>query len=30
LTGADLEALEDVGTAAGPRYPEGGMRTVNG
>jgi aryl-alcohol dehydrogenase-like predicted oxidoreductase len=30
LTGADLEELEDVGTAAGARYPEGGMRTVNG
>ena len=30
LTGADQEELEDMGTAAGPRYPEGGMRTVNG
>ncbi len=30
LTGAELEELEDVGTAAGARYPEGGMRTVNG
>jgi aryl-alcohol dehydrogenase-like predicted oxidoreductase len=30
LSSADLEELEDVGVAAGPRYPEGGMRTVNG
>jgi len=30
LTGADLEGLEGVGSAAGARYPEGGMRTVNG
>jgi aryl-alcohol dehydrogenase-like predicted oxidoreductase len=30
LSGADLEQLEDVGAAAGARYPEGGMRTVNG
>ena len=30
LTGADLEELEGVGSAAGARYPEGGMRTVNG
>ncbi len=30
LSGADLERLEDVGVAAGARYPEGGMRTVNG
>ena len=30
LTGADQEELEDVGTPAGARYPEGGMRTVNG
>jgi len=30
LTDAELEELEEVGTAAGPRYPEGGMRTVNG
>jgi aryl-alcohol dehydrogenase-like predicted oxidoreductase len=30
LSGADLETLEDMGVAAGARYPEGGMRTVNG
>jgi aryl-alcohol dehydrogenase-like predicted oxidoreductase len=30
LSGADLETLEDMGAAAGARYPEGGMRTVNG
>lgn len=30
LTGADLETLEEVGTPAGARYPEGGMRAVNG
>ena len=30
LSGADLETLEEVGTPAGARYPEGGMRTVNG
>ncbi|HEV2671670.1 MAG TPA: aldo/keto reductase [Gemmatimonadales bacterium] len=30
LSGAELEELEDVGSAAGARYPEGGMRTVNG
>jgi len=30
LTDAELEELEEVGTAAGARYPEGGMRTVNG
>src|SRR5256714_548541 len=30
LTGADQEELEDVGAPAGARYPEGGMRTVNG
>ena len=30
MTGADQEELENVGTAAGARYPEGGMRTVNG
>ena len=30
LSGAELEALADVGVAAGVRYPEGGMRTVNG
>lgn len=30
LSGADLEQLEDVDAAAGARYPEGGMRTVNG
>jgi len=30
LSDADLEQLEDLGVAAGARYPEGGMRTVNG
>jgi aryl-alcohol dehydrogenase-like predicted oxidoreductase len=30
LSGAELEELEEVGSAAGARYPEGGMRTVNG
>jgi aryl-alcohol dehydrogenase-like predicted oxidoreductase len=33
LTPADLEEIEDVapkGVAAGDRYPEAGMRTVNG
>ena len=30
LTSADREELEAVGVAAGARYPEGGMRTVNG
>ena len=30
LSGAELEELEGVGVAAGARYPEGGMRTVNG
>ena len=30
LSGAELAQIEDVGTAAGARYPEGGMRTVNG
>jgi len=30
LSGAELAQIEDVGSAAGPRYPEGGMRTVNG
>jgi aryl-alcohol dehydrogenase-like predicted oxidoreductase len=30
LTDAELEELEEVGTAAGARYAEGGMRTVNG
>jgi len=30
LTDAELEELEEVGVAAGARYPEGGMRTVNG
>ena len=30
LSGAELGALADVGVVAGPRYPEGGMRTVNG
>jgi aryl-alcohol dehydrogenase-like predicted oxidoreductase len=33
LTGADVARIEGIvrkGTAAGPRYPEGGMRTVNG
>jgi len=30
LSGAEIEELDDVGSAAGARYPEGGMRTVNG
>src|SRR6058998_1349662 len=30
LSGAELDELEDVGSAAGARYPEGGMRTING
>ena len=30
LSGAELAQIEDVGTAAGARYSEGGMRTVNG
>ena len=30
LSGADLAQVEGMGTAAGARYPEGGMRTVNG
>ncbi len=30
LSGAELAQIEDVGVAAGARYPEGGMRTVNG
>src|SRR6266436_2899316 len=30
LSGAELAQIEGVGTAAGARYPEGGMRTVNG
>jgi len=30
LSGAELAQIEDVGTAAGARYPEGGMRTING
>ena len=30
LSDADVAQLEDVGLAAGARYPEGGMRTVNG
>jgi aryl-alcohol dehydrogenase-like predicted oxidoreductase len=30
LTSVELEELEEVGNAAGARYPEGGMRTVNG
>jgi len=30
LSGADLAQIEGMGTAAGARYPEGGMRTVNG
>ncbi|HWC72954.1 MAG TPA: aldo/keto reductase [Gemmatimonadales bacterium] len=30
LSGADLEELEDVGVPAGARYPEGGMRVING
>jgi len=30
LSGAELEELDEVGSAAGARYPERGMRTVNG
>jgi aryl-alcohol dehydrogenase-like predicted oxidoreductase len=30
LSGAELAQIEGVGGAAGARYPEGGMRTVNG
>ena len=30
LSGADIAQIEDTGVAAGARYPEGGMRTVNG
>ena len=30
LSDADVARLEDVGAAAGARYPEGGMRAVNG
>ena len=30
LSGAELEELDEVDSAAGARYPEGGMRTVNG
>ena len=30
LTSADIDELEDLGIPAGARYPEGGMRTVNG
>ena len=30
LSGAELAQIEDVGSAAGARYAEGGMRTVNG
>jgi aryl-alcohol dehydrogenase-like predicted oxidoreductase len=33
LTGADVARIEGIatkGVAAGARYPEGGMRTVNG
>jgi aryl-alcohol dehydrogenase-like predicted oxidoreductase len=30
LSGAELREIEDLGSAAGARYPEGGMRTVNG
>ncbi len=30
LSDADVAQLEDLGVAAGARYPEGGMRTVNG
>src|SRR2546421_11244845 len=30
LSGAELAQIEDMGSAAGARYPEGGMRTVNG
>jgi aryl-alcohol dehydrogenase-like predicted oxidoreductase len=30
LSGAEVAQLEGVGAAAGARYPEGGMRTING
>jgi aryl-alcohol dehydrogenase-like predicted oxidoreductase len=30
LSGAELAQIEGVGAAAGARYPEGGMRTING
>ena len=30
LSGAEVAQLEGLGVAAGARYPEGGMRTVNG
>jgi len=30
LSGADIAQIEDTGVAAGARYAEGGMRTVNG
>jgi len=30
LSDADVARLEEAGAAAGARYPEGGMRTVNG
>ncbi len=30
LSGAEIVQIEGLGIAAGPRYPEGGMRTVNG
>jgi aryl-alcohol dehydrogenase-like predicted oxidoreductase len=30
LSGAELAQIEGVGTPAGARYAEGGMRTVNG
>src|SRR5216117_1171568 len=30
VSGAELAQIEGVGTAAGARYPEAGMRTVNG
>ena len=30
LSGADIAGIEGLGVAAGARYPEGGMRAVNG
>jgi len=30
LSGADIAQIDDTGAAAGARYAEGGMRTVNG
>ena len=30
VAGADMAQLEDLGTAAGARYADGAMRTVNG